>query len=200
MPLRDRKLRVHAALFITVLVALGLAHAWVNPWLRYDRGAVLDGQVWRLITAHLVHLNGWHLLLNLSGLLLILYFFQDLLDRRRFWLWFAFCALAVSLTFVFLDTGLRWYLGLSGLLQGLLVLCLVLGWRGNPWLHSLVLALVAGRLIWEQLPGYDTGYLGAWINAPVYVNAHLYGALSGLLLATVMLAAGPERRHARQGH
>lgn len=198
MPIRDPRLRVHAALFIALLVALGLAHQWVNPWLRYDREAVLHGQWWRLISAHLVHLNGWHLMLNLGGLVLILYFFRDLLDRRRFWLWFAICAPAVGLVLVLLDTSLRWYLGLSGLLQGLLVLCLLLGWRGNPVLHTLVLAVVAGRLLWEQLPGYDSGYLSAWIGAPVYVNAHLYGALSGVLLAAGLLLPRGVRRGAGQ--
>jgi rhomboid family GlyGly-CTERM serine protease len=180
---RDHKLFAHAAAFIAVLTALGLAHAWVNPWLGYDRDAVLHGQAWRLITAHLVHLNVWHLLLNLSGLLLILYFFRDLLDRRRFWLCLAVSSLVIGLAFVLVDTRLDWYVGFSGALQGLLVFCLLLGWRANPMLHSLVLALLAGRLLWEQSPGYDTGYLQAWIHGPVYVNAHLYGALSGVGLA-----------------
>ena len=93
-----------------------------------------------------------------------------------------------------LDRDLGWYVGLSGLLQGLLVLCLLIGWRGNPVLHSLVLAVVAGRLVWEQLPGYDVDYLRAWINGRVYVNAHLYGALSGALLAVAMLLVAGRRR------
>ena len=74
------------------------------------------------------------------------------------------------------------------------VLCLLIGWRGNPVLHSLVLAVVAGRLVWEQLPGYDVDYLRAWINGRVYVNAHLYGALSGALLAVAMLLVAGRRR------
>ena len=57
-----------------------------------------------------------------------------------------------------------------------------------------MLAVVAGRLVWEQLPGYDVDYLRAWINGRVYVNAHLYGALSGALLATILLLAGRRRR------
>ena len=194
MQTRDPKLLPHALAFIAVVLALGLAHQWVNPWLRYDRAAVAGGEVWRLVTAHLVHLNLWHALLNLGGLVLILFFFRDLLDRRRFWLWFAVSAPLVGAVFFVLDRDLGWYVGLSGLLQGLLVLCLLIGWRGNPVLHSLVLAVVAGRLVWEQLPGYDVDYLRAWINGRVYVNAHLYGALSGALLAAALLVAGRRRR------
>ncbi|MFP1682491.1 rhombosortase [Alloalcanivorax sp. C16-1] len=183
---RDPKLWPHAVLFAALVLALGLAHGWVNPWLRYDRAALLDGQLWRLFTGHLVHLNHWHTLMNLAGLGLILWFFRDLLDRRRFWLWLLVCAPLSSLALLLLDPRLDWYVGLSGLLQGLLVLCLLLGWRGHPGLHSLVLAVVVGRLIWEQTPGYDLDYLRAWIHGRVYVNAHLYGALSGALLAAAI--------------
>ncbi|HAM76733.1 MAG TPA: rhombosortase, partial [Alcanivorax sp.] len=68
---------------------------------------------------HLVHLNLWHALLNLGGLVLILFFFRDLLDRRRFWLWFAVSAPLVGAVLFVLDRDLGWYVGLSGLLQGL---------------------------------------------------------------------------------
>lgn len=183
MNARDPKLFVHAAAFAALVLILGLAHQWVNSTLRYDRSALEAGQVWRLFSAHLVHLNHWHTLMNLAGLGLILFFFRDLLDRRRFWLWFLVSAPLVSLAILLFDRNLDWYVGLSGLLQGLLVYCLLIGWRGNPVLHSLVLALVVGRLIWEQTPGYDLDYLRAWIHGRVYVNAHLYGAISGALLA-----------------
>ncbi len=56
MQTRDPKLLPHALMFIAVVLVLGLAHQWVNPWLRYDRAAVAGGEVWRLVTAHLVHL------------------------------------------------------------------------------------------------------------------------------------------------
>src|SRR5699024_7309259 len=95
-----------------------------------------------------------------------------------------------GLALLLLDPKLDWYLGLSGLLQGLLVMCLLLGWRGHPRLHSLVLALVAARLIWEQTPGYDSHYLRDWIDGPVYVNAHLSGALGGVLLAARLGCVG----------
>ena len=46
---RDRKLRPHFALVIAAMVVLGLAHAWVNPWLAFDRGAIEQGQWLSLI-------------------------------------------------------------------------------------------------------------------------------------------------------
>jgi rhomboid family GlyGly-CTERM serine protease len=185
METADPRLRRHVLILAAVLVLLGLAYEWVNPWLRYDRAAVLDGQLWRLLSAHLVHMNHWHMALNLTGLLLCWYFFTDLLTRRLLWLWLGLSAPVVGLAFLGLDPELSRYVGLSGLLHGLLVLLLVLGWRGNPVLHSVVLAVVVGRLLWEQRPDYDVNYLRGVIEGSVYVNAHLYGAITGGALATL---------------
>ena len=179
---RDKKLRPQFIAFAVVLAVLGFAYQWVNPWLAFDRVAIEGGQVWRIFTCHLVHLNHWHLLLNLSGLLLCGYFFEDLLDRYRFWSWLLFCALTSGLALYLIDGQLTHYVGLSGILHGLLILCLLLGWRGNPVLHSVVLAVIVGRLVSEHMPGYDVDYLQSWINGRVYVNAHLYGAISGVVL------------------
>ncbi|MED5238851.1 MAG: rhombosortase [Pseudomonadota bacterium] len=179
---RDKKLRPQFIAFAVMLAVLGFAYQWVNPWLAFDRVAIEGGQVWRIFTCHLVHLNHWHLLLNLSGLLLCGYFFEDLLDRFRFWSWLLFCALTSGLALYLIDGQLTHYVGLSGILHGLLILCLLLGWRGNPVLHSVVLAVIVGRLVSEHMPGYDVDYLQSWINGRVYVNAHLYGAISGVVL------------------
>ncbi len=179
---RDKKLRPHFAWLVVVMIVLGLASSWVNPWLAFDRVAIEQGQWWRILTCHLVHLNHWHLLLNLSGLLLCGYFFEDLLDRARLWAWLLFCGITTGVALLILDPQLQHYVGLSGILHGLLVLCLLMGWRGNPVLHSVVLAVIIGRIISEHLPGYDVDYLQGWIDGRVYVNAHLYGAVSGALL------------------
>ena len=39
--------------------------------LRYERSAILDGELWRLLTGHLVHGNAWHLALNVAGMGLV---------------------------------------------------------------------------------------------------------------------------------
>lgn len=186
MLVRDPRLLPWLAGFALLLAGLGLFAEQVNPWLDYREQAILSGQWWRLLTCHLVHINLWHTGMNLSGFLLCCYFFSDIYSRGVFLTWLA-SALPVSFAFLFFDNISGSYVGLSGVLHGWLVLALVAGIRGNPWLHSLVLALVAGRLTWEQLPGYDVDYLRAYIDARVYVNAHLYGSLAGALIGVVLL-------------
>lgn len=188
--MRDPALLYWLGGFVLLLLGLGLAGELVNPWLRYDREAIAAGQVWRLVSCHLVHLNLWHLGMNLAGFLLCCYFFVDVYDRRQFLLWLGLTAPGVGLAIYFIDHAPGYYVGLSGLLHGWLVLALVTGFRTHPWLHGGVLLIIAARLLWEQLPGYDRGYLRHLIDGDVYVNGHLYGALGGLIIAMALVAAG----------
>jgi rhomboid family GlyGly-CTERM serine protease len=162
-----------------IMLVLALAHSWVNPWLAYDRNAVLDGQLWRLLTCHFVHLNLNHFLLDGSGFLLVWWVFQDVLTRRLLAWWLGISAPICGLLLL-ADPGLQGYVGLSGLLHGWLVIALLAGWRTAPWLHSLALLLVAGKLAYEQSRFYDADYLGNLIHGSVYASAHLDGALTGL--------------------
>lgn len=169
------------------VIFLSIFSRYFNPILEYSHRAIAGGQIWRLVTCHFVHLNMWHMLLDLSGFLLCCYFFSDLLTRGMLWTWLVVESVAVGLMFWFLDPHLQYYVGLSGILHGLLVICLIYGWRGNPVLHSVVLVLVAGKIVHEQMPGYDVNYLRDWIHGSVYVNAHLYGAIVGAVLGPLML-------------
>jgi len=65
--------RLHVLPLSIVLIstALALGGQTVTEALRYQRGAILDGQWWRLISGNLVHLGWSHLLLNLAGLILV---------------------------------------------------------------------------------------------------------------------------------
>ena len=42
-----------------------------SEWLAYDRYAIQGLDTWRLITGNFVHTNGYHLLLNIVGLILL---------------------------------------------------------------------------------------------------------------------------------
>src|ERR1700745_2647345 len=54
-----------------LLLAPELAGAGGRLLLRYDRDAIIDGQWWRLLTAHVVHLDLEHATLNGLGLALL---------------------------------------------------------------------------------------------------------------------------------
>jgi len=160
--------------------------------LRYDRAAVEGGEVWRLITGNLVHLNWTHLLLNLTGLVLIWVLFTREWSFRFWCVAFLVCALAVGGGLFAFDPALRWYVGLSGVLHGLFVIALLT----DPYLRWFervgLLAALAAKIAWEQFHGPTPG-VTELIHGAVVVQAHLYGALGGAVFGIVTRLGGRAR-------
>lgn len=164
-------------LTLDVVLALGDSLA---AMLRYERGAIASGGWWRLLTGHLVHLDLHHLVLNELGLVLMWSLFADDFDALE-WLVIGFAgALAISAGLWWLSPRVAWYVGSSGILHT------VLGagtarhlWR-HAWDRWLLLAALAGKLLFEQFSGHA--------QAGVVVDAHLYGALAGLLAGAALSA------------
>lgn len=155
-----------------------------REWLRWDRAAIADGEIWRLLTGHLVHMNKSHFWLNAVGLVLVWLLVGERFSCRG-WLWIIAVALAgTDLGFWFLDPQLQWYVGMSGLLHGLLVAGLIMGLQSDRRESLLIGAFVIAKLIFEQLSGSLPGSEMA-SGGPVIVNAHLYGSISAALAAAV---------------
>jgi len=155
--------------------------------LRFERTLILQGEVWRLITGHLVHLGWSHLLLNLAGLALIWGLFQRQLGTLEWWwVWLA-STLAVSAGLFFFDLNLGWYVGLSGVLHGLFIAGLLMALRQDPWWgDGALLAVVVAKLAWEQLYGSLPG-TSSLAGGNVIVDAHLYGAIGGAVAVLPLL-------------
>jgi rhomboid family GlyGly-CTERM serine protease len=174
-----------ALLALLMLVALLLAGgAPVLAALRFERAAIAQGQAWRLLSGHFVHLGLRHGLADGAGLALLWALFARALAPRD-WAWVllgSFAAIDAGLWW--LMPGLGWYAGLSGLLHG--------GWaagsaagaaRRDPVSIVLLLALVL-KLAWEELHGASL-LLG---GMPVVTRAHLYGAVgAALVLASLRM-------------
>lgn len=150
--------------------------------LRYDRAGIADGELWRLGTGHIAHLGVSHLLLNLAGLGVVWLLVGSAFSLLE-WLVVIACGIAfIDLGFWVLDPRLSWYVGLSGLLHTMLVAGIIGRLREAPAESVLLAVVVAAKLAWEQLagplPGSETSAGG-----PVVVNAHLYGAIAGIIAA-----------------
>lgn len=174
---------------LSALIAIGGDRA--REYLRYDRAEIESGEIWRLLSGHFAHLGLTHLALNLAGLVLVWALVGNRLSIRLWLLVIAFIVATSSACFWFIDQNLAWYVGLSGLLHGLLTCGAAVGltrWRAES---IAILMLVFGKIAYEQLagplPGSEMTSGGA-----VVVNAHLYGAIAGLL-AGLLLWRGVER-------
>ena len=154
--------------------------------LRYDRDAILAGQLWRVLTGHLVHLGGSHLAMNLVGLALIWMLFGRLMSTSAWLATLLSSALAVSLGLLVFNPGLTWYVGLSGVLHGMFlagaILSIVSGYRAE----ILLLGFIIAKLAWEQWVGPLPGSAEV-AGGDVVVDAHLYGAIAGVIAALVII-------------
>lgn len=77
----------------------------VNAVLRYDRGAIAAGGWWRLLTAHIVHLDLHHLVLNELGLVLMWALFAEDYDAVEWCVIVCAGALAISCGLWWLSPG-----------------------------------------------------------------------------------------------
>lgn len=160
----------------SVLCALGGEPARLA--LRYERAAIAAGEWYRLVTGHFVHGSWVHLLMNVAGLGLIAGLFPRDYSVRQ-WLMIGAASLAViDAGFVLFEPQLQWYVGLSGMLHGALAAGAVSWWarESRPLAAALSLILVV-KLGWEQW----RGALPLSGDMPVIVDAHLYGAVGGLI-------------------
>lgn len=177
LALKRHYLPVLIAIFVTFA---GLFGSDVTLWLRYDRNAILSGEIWRIFTGHLAHLTWTHLLMNLLGLALVWGLFDRHLPAKRWLHATLFAGLGISLLLMVVDPHLRWYVGLSGVLHGMFILGCMYDMKSGRWDSKLLLALIIAKLLWEQLVGPLPGSEKA-AGGNVVVDAHLFGALMGLI-------------------
>ena len=175
-----------ALLVMMLAVMQGGEHA--VALLRYERVAVLDGEVWRLLTGHLAHADGSHLLWNVLGLVLVFALFANEYSPGEWLVMMLASTTAIDLGFLVFEPQLAWYVGLSGVLHGLMAAGLAawLSVRRDPLTVSIA-AIFVGKLIWEHLRG-PLPFTAESLTVPVINEAHTYGAIGGVLCAMVLLA------------
>ena len=137
--------------------------------LMLDRQAVANGEIWRLLTGHLVHADDAHLSWNLGAFLVLsgLYELQERPGPGRYFGLLAAAALAVDAWFWWLQPGLLVYCGLSGVLNGFFAVLTVFLWRRtrHPAIALAGLAAVA-KIAVEAGLGASLLPTTAWTAVP----------------------------------
>ena len=173
------------AILLVLPVVLMLFSLQVS--LRYHALVDLDHQYWRWFTGHWVHLSWGHLWMNWLALLILLLSFYNSISRLDCVLLHLCLPLLVSLAFILFSPELRWYVGLSGVLHGLFVYLLLKDKQLSKAIKSLFLVGLVIKLLAEQyfgpMPGSES-----MAGGNVVVDAHLYGAIAGLLYYLLSLS------------
>ena len=175
-----QQLRQQKAWIVLLLVCFLIQFLQLAEWFNFDRQLILDGQWWRLLTAHFTHSGWWHFYLNMAGLLMVALFFSAY-RSSSYWVGvIVLLSLLISLGLM-LDQQLDRYVGFSGVLHGLFIIGGYYEYRRYKWSGLILLLLLAGKLLWEQLFGALPGS-ESMLQGQVAINAHLYGGLVGVLL------------------
>ncbi len=185
-------------LLLVMLVPTLLAIAFqtfpesVQVQFRYDRAAIGAGEWWRWVSGHFLHLSWVHLALNLAGLLLIVTLFWRYWSVRRLIIIFLFSLLAVDIGLWWFSPEVDWYVGLSGILHGLLIAGALFALHHERTFSIVIMILVIGKLAWEQITRSSPG-MAELIGGNVLLDAHLYGFIGGLV-ASALIALLHTRR------
>ena len=99
---------------------MGDVFAAVSDWLQYDREAIAQGELWRLVTCHLVHFGLEHLVWD-TAVFALLAVLCWRLGRVRCLVSLGAATLAIPAVLFVLQPGLPTYRGLSGLDSALFV-------------------------------------------------------------------------------
>ena len=164
--------------FMTLLQAIG------PDYFRYQQDLVENGQFWRFLSAHWVHVGWMHLLLNATGLLICVSLTHPCWSARRWLLYCLVMGAGISLLLALNNPEVRDYAGLSGVLFGLYVLAAISLYARDRLISLLIIAAIVGKIMLEQFTSYDFNS-GDLIGARVIVDAHLYGLFMAIAIALV---------------
>lgn len=182
-----------------IVLALLAGGTGLRDALSFDRGGITGGEIWRTVTGHLVHLGPPHAVLNVLGTILVTFLVGREFSIRQ-WAVISVAVVAViDIGLWLLNPELDWYVGLSGVLHGWLaagIVALLVNRRPDAWLLA---PLLVAKLAFEQWQGPVPGSAET-AGGPVVVDAHLYGAVGGAIVAYALLRIGSRASAApRQG-
>jgi rhomboid family GlyGly-CTERM serine protease len=188
---RAERFALAGAVILVLLQAVAAAWPSLGPVLEY-RLDTLAAQPWRLLTAHWVHINWPHVLINAAAWFIVARLFAHELAPARQIVVLLAAGVAISAGLMFGYPRIEWYRGFSGVLHGLFfagATIWVTHTLARPdtrtfsglWLPT---ALVLGgwvKVLLEQ-PGREATPYTAWLDAATVPQAHLLGAACGTLV------------------
>lgn len=177
---------IFPAVLLLICLVLAFASQPMSDLLRYDSQALRDGEIWRLLTPHFVHLGWSHFAMNMFGLFLVFFFFASCLSWQYWLSTFTISALSISGLIFFLNPEIQWYVGMSGVLHALFIVGGLADIVVRKWEGITFTALVIAKVIYEQtfgpLPGSEEAAGGK-----VLTDAHFYGAIIGGVIGVYYL-------------
>lgn len=144
----------------------------------FDRAAVSNGEFWRFFTGHMVHYNFEHLLWDLIAFV-ILGSVIELNNSKQLIPSLLISSIGVSFWLCFFEPIIMTYCGLSGALNGLLVVASMILWKKTESrMYFLVMLSTIGKICYEFTTN-QTVFVS--MSAHPMPSSHLVGFISGLI-------------------
>ena len=146
----------------------------------YNHSLITQGEYWRLITGHFLHTNTNHFMLNAAALVLLWALHGQYYSHINYSLTFIISAIVCGLGMFWFSPDITLYVGLSGVLHGFFVWGALMDIKQQEKTGYLLLIGVVLKVAHEQFYGASTD-VESFINATVAIDAHMFGAIGGLL-------------------
>lgn len=172
-----------SALFCILLMTVAALLPGNIGLLALDPDLVRQGEWWRIISGHWVHSNNYHLLINIAAFVALWSLHGSYYSATRLGVLIVLCSVVISGGVVIQDDLSR-YLGFSAVLHGMFSWGCWMSIRNRDYLGWVWLSGLAAKLIYEQIAG-GSSYTANLIAMNVAIDAHVYGAITGLLLGFV---------------
>lgn len=185
LPFGRKHSMIVSIIFILSVLAY-LLDSQLSSTMVYQHDLIAKGEFWRLITGHFFHTNGVHLLLNLSALWLLWALHGHFYNLLNYCLLFLFSALITSFGLYLYSPDIIQYVGLSGVLHGIFVFGALMDIRYKDKTGYWLFIGVWLKIGHEQFYGASSE-VSNLIEAHVAIDAHLWGAIGGLVFTFAYL-------------
>lgn len=171
---------------IVILMVLFLAAQYgrTSSTLYYDRSAILDGEVYRLLTFHFIHLSNADFLINIVALAALWLLYGGTMRTLEWMGAVVGCGSAIGLSLLLFSPEVEWSVGLSGLLYALFALVAIRAAMSGEYLSGAVVAFLVVKVILEQTIG-PSAAMEDFIGSAIVVDTHMYGVIAGLVFGTI---------------
>lgn len=183
----SERLQVNLCAVLLAIIVIWLAlyqqqQAWLLDAYDYSRQQLWQ-EPWRILSAHALHIDLQHATLNAAGLILITVFFARHFSVRT-WLNAVIIITVICSLVVWMIGRPERFVGLSGLLHGMLLMSLLLEWSlknyaSKAYLYPVVVALISLKTLLEI-----AGWLPSWLSINSggdYGFIHFGGLVGGVI-------------------
>lgn len=184
--------RIPVAL-VTICSVLSFSGTTLHDALDLTRAGLASGQVWSLVTGHLMHLDVSHAALNVVAFVLVALTFSHDLDTAASQLFVLACGcVAIDAGLWFFHPEVDRYVGLSGLLHAWfaagVTLWIARGFdrRRDRARVAWGLVLMAGLVAKLGIEASDASFWRDGLAVPVVVAAHRWGAAGGVVAGAAL--------------